>query len=81
MQEALKRYCSPFHPEIQQVSSMPFWLVNVLATFTHNQELKSAGQMMAYFEKVGESSSNSSNDICMLGAPTITLDQWLQMIQ
>lgn len=81
MQEALQRYCTALHPEIQQVSSMPFWLVNVLATLTHNQELKSAGQMMAYFEKVGESSSNSSNDICMLGVPTITLGQWLQMIQ
>ncbi len=56
MQDGLKRYCSTVHPEIQKVSSMPFWLVNLLATFTGNQELKSAGQMMAYFEKVGESS-------------------------
>jgi len=43
--------------------------------------LKSAGQMMAYFEKVGESSSNPSNDLCMVGAPAITLDQWLQMME
>jgi uncharacterized protein YbjT (DUF2867 family) len=79
MQEALKRYCSARHPEIRQVSSMPFWLVNVLAALTGNQELKNASQMMAYFEKVGEDSSSASNDISLVGAPATTLDQWLQM--
>jgi hypothetical protein len=55
---------------------MPFWLVKLLATITGNQELKSAGELMAYFAKVGE----GNNPACMngiLGAPTTTLDRWL----
>ncbi len=54
MPEALRRYCSVFHPDIKAVSSMPFWLVRLLATFTRSQELKVVGEMMSYFEKVGE---------------------------
>jgi uncharacterized protein YbjT (DUF2867 family) len=77
MQEALQRYCLKFHPEIKQVSSMPFWLVNLLAAFTHNQELKGVGAMMSYFEKVGEMGDPAeANDL--LGAPGITLDKWLE---
>lgn len=77
MQEALKRYCAAFHPEIREVSSMPFWLVKLLATLTRNPGLKGAGEMMSYFEKVGEW-KNLPQANCILGAPTITLDQWLK---
>jgi len=77
MHEALKRYCAVFHPEIKAVSSMPFWLVRMLATLTRNQGLKVVSEMMSYFEKVGESGGPANaNDI--LGAPTITLDMWLE---
>jgi hypothetical protein len=77
MQEALLRYCTKFHPEIKQVSSMPFWLVNLLAAFTRNQELKGAAAMMSYFEKVGEMGDpTEANDL--FGAPEITLDRWLE---
>jgi hypothetical protein len=59
------------------VSSMPFWLVKMLAILTGNQELKGAGELMSYFEKVGEGSNFPKvNDV--LGAPTMTLDNWLQ---
>jgi len=77
MHEALRRYCAVFQPDIRQVSTMPFWLVKILATITGNQELKSAGEPMSYFEKVGEGSSSTKvNGI--LDAPTITLDMWLE---
>jgi hypothetical protein len=75
----LRRYCAVFHPDIREVSSMPFWLVKLLAVATRNMELKSAGEMMAYFEKIGESSRNLSDDSCILGVPTLTLDRWLEM--
>jgi hypothetical protein len=78
MHEALGRYCAVFHPDIKQVSSMPFWLVNLLATVTGNPGLKGAGEMMSYFEKVGEGSDNSAAVNCILGAPTITVDKWLE---
>lgn len=78
MHEALRRYCAMFHPDIQNVSTMPFWLVKMLAIITRSQELKGAGEMMSYFEKVGERSNNPANDNFILGAPTITLDMWLE---
>ncbi len=77
MHEALRRYCAVFHPDIKQVSSMPLWLVKLLATVTGNQEIKGAGELMAYFEKVGER-RNLPEANGVLGAPTITLDRWLE---
>jgi uncharacterized protein YbjT (DUF2867 family) len=77
MHEALSRYCAAFHPDIKEVSSMPIWLVKLLATLTRNKELKGAGELMSYFEKVGEGNNFPKvNDI--LGTPTMTLDAWLQ---
>lgn len=78
--EALRRYCAVFHPEIKSVSSMPFWLVTLLGTVTRNRELKGAGEMMAYFEKVGENTSLAKMD-GILDAPAMTLDTWLQKIK
>jgi uncharacterized protein YbjT (DUF2867 family) len=77
MQEALRRYCAVFHPDIKEVSSMSFGLVKLLAALTRNRELKGAGELMAYFEKVSEG-NNSAQVKCILGAPTITLDAWLE---
>ncbi len=77
IQEALRRYCAVFHPEIKDVSSMPFWLVKLLATITGNQLIKGAGEMMAYFEKVGEW-RNLPEKNGVLGLPMMTLDMWLQ---
>lgn len=77
LHEALQRYCAVIHPEIKKVSSMPFWLVKVLAIVTNNRDLKGAGEMMAYFEKVGEG-NNLANVDGVLPAPTTTLDMWIQ---
>ncbi len=77
MQEALSRYCAVFHPDIKQVSSMPFWLVKLLATVTGNRGLKGAGELMSYFEKVGEWKNLPQAD-CILGTPETTLDKWLE---
>jgi uncharacterized protein YbjT (DUF2867 family) len=77
MQEALSRYCAVFHPEITKVSSMPFWLVKLLAAFTGSRELRGAAEMMAYFEKVGEMGDPSEAN-SLLGTPMITLDTWLE---
>jgi uncharacterized protein YbjT (DUF2867 family) len=77
MQEALRRYCAVCEPDIQQVSTMPFWLVSLLAALTRNAELKAAGDLMAYFEKVGEGNRGATVDDT-LGAPTTTLDMWLK---
>ena len=77
MGEALRRYCSVFHPEIKGISSMPIGLVKLLAGIMGNHDLKGAGELMSYFEKVGEGSNIPELD-GILGAPTNTLDAWLQ---
>ncbi len=77
MQGAVKRYCAAFHPEIKGVSSMPFWLVKVLAVLTRNQGLKGAGELFSYFEKAGEW-KNLPQANCPLGSPATTLDDWLE---
>jgi len=74
--EALRRYCAVFHPEIEKISTMPYWLVNFIATITRKKEMKFAGELMAFFEKVGEGGDpTEANRI--FGAPEITLDKWL----
>ena len=55
---------------------MPFWLVRLMAVLTQSPNLRAAGDMMAYFEKVGELGDPSEANT-LLGAPSITLDQWL----
>ncbi len=74
--EALKRYCAVVHPEIK-VSAMPLWLVSVLAMLMRDKGLKAAGEMMAYFDRVGEQGA-PADDIGILGTPAITLDKWLE---
>jgi len=78
MPEALRRYCTVFHPDIKKVTITPFWLVKLLAAVTGDQGLKSAGELMSYFEKVGERSSNPAKINGILGAPAMTLDVWLR---
>ncbi len=77
MQEAVRRYCAAFHPEIKKVSSMPFWLAKVLAAIMRSRELQGAGELFSYFEKVGEW-KNMPQPGCVLGSPATTLDMWLE---
>jgi uncharacterized protein YbjT (DUF2867 family) len=77
MHEALRRYCAVFHPDITQVSTLPFWLVTLLATLTRNQELKAGGELMAYFDKIGEGPAPATANP-LLGTPTTTFNQWLE---
>jgi hypothetical protein len=75
--EALQRYCTAIHPEIKEVSSMPLWLVKFMASATNNHALKGGGEMMSYFDKIGEGNHSPSHN-SILGAPKLTLDRWLE---
>jgi len=76
LHEALGRYCSLFHPEIKKISTMPYWLVNFIATITNNKKMRFASKLLAYCEKTGEyGDPREANSI--LGGPKITLDAWL----
>jgi hypothetical protein len=77
IREALQRYCTAIHPEIKEVSNMPLWLVKAMASATNNRELKGGGEMMSYFEKIGEGNHVPQRN-CILGAAKLTLDGWLE---
>ena len=75
--EAVKRYCSVFHPEIIKVSTMPYWLADIISKLKGREEMKLVSDFMAAFEKIGEKGDPSGANK-MLGAPTIKLEDWLR---
>jgi uncharacterized protein YbjT (DUF2867 family) len=78
--EALERYCRAFHPEVETVPLVPIEAARATATSTTNQMLGFFAELMAYFEKVPEAGDPSeANEL--LGAPAITLDEWIAQRQ
>lgn len=76
MTESLTRCCRVFHPEVKSVSLRPIEAAKATAASTGNSMLAYFASLMAYFEKVGEPGDPSEANQ-LLGAPTITLDQWI----
>jgi NADH dehydrogenase len=76
MPEALARYCRVLHPEVEKISDMPIWLARVIARLTRNQAMKFAADLMGYFDKTQEVGDSAEADR-ILGAPEITLDEWI----
>lgn len=77
MKSALERYCAKFYPQVEKVSVMPIWLAKLLGTLTGNEMLRFTSGLMGYFDKTPETGDPSeANQI--LGAPTITLDEWME---
>ncbi len=77
VKEALERYCQTFHPEIDEVTVMPIEAAKAMAESTGNTFIKNFAVMMDYFKKVGEPGDPSEANQ-LLGAPTTTLDDWMQ---
>ena len=75
--EALERYCQAFHPQVESVPLMPIDAARATAASTGNQMLGFFAELMAYFEKVGEPGNPTEADE-LLGAPTTTLDAWIE---
>ena len=74
--EALRRYIEIFHPEIKNVTSMPYRLASIIATIKGQKQMKAISNWMKAFEKIGERGDPSETNK-LLGAPTIRLDDWL----
>ncbi|MEJ2556007.1 MAG: NAD(P)H-binding protein [Anaerolineae bacterium] len=77
MKQALEQYCQALYPDGKKVSVMPIWLAKVMALLTRNQMLKFASDLMAYFDRIGEMGDPTEANQ-LLGAPTITLDEWIK---
>jgi len=78
LREAIERFVSACHPEIEKISAMPVWAAKMLAILTRKKDLKAASRLIGYFDKVGEI-GNPDEANQLLGAPEITLDAWLKM--
>jgi uncharacterized protein YbjT (DUF2867 family) len=78
--DALLRYCAVFHPEVTKVSSMPVWLVKAMAALMRNDLMKFGADLAGYFDRVGELGDPTEANT-LLGAPAITLDEWLNKKQ
>jgi len=78
--DAVKRYCTVFHPHIKKVSTMPHWLATFIAATKGPRKLKVASDFMASFEEIGERGDpQEANEL--LGAPRIRLDDWLRQTE
>jgi len=77
MKAALERYCQTFYPEIEQVMVMPIDAARSAAEASGNKMLGFFAELMAYFQKVGEPGDPAEANQ-LLGAPTTTLDEWIE---
>jgi uncharacterized protein YbjT (DUF2867 family) len=76
--EAVRSYCRALHPEIKTIRQAPYWLLRLVAWLRGNAELRSGVNMVSYLEQVGERGDPAEANT-ILGAPQVTLDQWLPM--
>lgn len=76
--EAQRAYCRVLHPAIQSFRSTPYWMLRLIARLSHNAQMRMGIEMVSYLEKVGERGDPTDAN-AILGAPQITLEQWLQM--
>jgi len=56
---------------------MPYWVAALVTSTRGPREMKRASDFMAAFEKIAEMGDPSEAN-SVLGAPTTTLDEWLQ---
>jgi uncharacterized protein YbjT (DUF2867 family) len=75
--DALARYLQALHPEIPLPRPTPYWLLRLIARVTRNELMRRGVEMVAYLERVGERGDPTEAN-AILGAPTITLDAWLE---
>lgn len=75
--EALQKYCDEFHPEIKKVTTMPYGLAAIISKISGNKAMGDISAWMSAFERIGELGDPSEAN-AILGAPEITLENWLQ---
>jgi len=76
--DAVKRYCEALHPEIKKITSIPYWMAKIIAWLIRNDDMKIAIQATSFYEKAHGEAGDPSEANQLLGAPTTTLDQWLE---
>lgn len=77
MRVAMAQVVGALYPEIGRVGTMSAGFARFLGVVTRNPMLRFAGELMAYFDRVGELGDPSEANR-LLGAPTTTLDTWIR---
>jgi uncharacterized protein YbjT (DUF2867 family) len=78
MKDLLEKYCKLRYPKIKKVSTVPIWMIKIIATLIGNKELKNAASLFAYFEKVSEM-GNPDETNKLLGKPETTFEKWINL--
>ena len=77
LHQALIRYCDALHPAIKKITVMPYWAATALVSAKNVKQLSSVIDLTTAIEKMEECGDPSEANT-LLGAPSITLDAWLQ---
>jgi NADH dehydrogenase len=72
--QALKQYCAMAHPG-HRIVTLPFWLAEIIARVGRRAELRAALPFLRYIAQTGERGDPTEAN-AVLGAPTITLEEW-----
>jgi uncharacterized protein YbjT (DUF2867 family) len=75
--DALERFIRTCHPELK-LMRMKLWQAQLIAKLTGREGLAYVTRLIDYFDKVGELGDPTEAD-ALLGAPSITLDDWFKM--
>jgi uncharacterized protein YbjT (DUF2867 family) len=76
--DVLKHICARLYPQITSVKPIPVWLAKLIARVTGNAHMLAGSHQMAYYDKIEvESLADPTEANALLGAPTTTLDMWL----
>lgn len=78
MKDLLEKYCRHRHPGIKKVSSVPIWMIKIIAMLSGKKDLKNAAALFAYLKKVKEM-GNPDETNKLLGKPEITFEKWLNL--
>jgi hypothetical protein len=77
--EALSRYCAVFHPETDRIKPMPWFVASIMSLFL-SKGFKFMIGMFRYFD-THQDEGDATEANRLLGAPTTTLDEWMEMIR
>ena len=77
MPDALERFFKTCHPELK-LMRLKLWQAQLIARFGRRERLVYATRLIDYFDKVGELGDPAEANV-LLGAPSITLDEWFRM--
>jgi uncharacterized protein YbjT (DUF2867 family) len=75
--EAIQRYHQACHPDLR-LMRLKLWQAHLMAKLTRNRNMAAAVRLIGYFDR-SEEGGDPSEANSLLGAPTTTLGEWVQI--